>query len=149
MSSPQDFSCDEVIFCEAECIEGMRSVQVLIPSNEFKVKAARIPDEAYEPDPFENVTPVTNFKICTINNEEETSWIDDDNPFELRVEYSNRDWHRYKNNRYKRPWLAQWENGEWNVFDNVAIDPVDGSFESGGILIVKISKWVDPPIGIV
>jgi hypothetical protein len=70
------------------------------------------------------------------------------------VEYTAEQWRssvKNEGNTHGQPWLVYWSSKEkkWIEFENVEIDPVDGNEENGGFLVVKISNWGDPPIGIV
>jgi hypothetical protein len=150
---PPNFNYKEVVFCEARCVDETRSVQILIPSPGLKVIAKGIPYDAYNPHPFSKVTPVTNFVVCQIDNEEELHYINKESPFELRVAYTTYDWKRAlknRGNKHQQPWLVYWDSQKgWQDFNNVVIDPVDDDELTGGFLVVQIDDWDDPPIGIV
>jgi hypothetical protein len=98
--------------------------------------------------PFNFVVLVTNFKI--FDSEKQIKEDYKENPFQLRVEYTEGDWQRLsKENKRENRGLAYWDGQVWVEYPGVWIDPVNGDPASGGFLYVRINNWVDPPIGIV
>jgi hypothetical protein len=142
--------------CDARSKEGEGRVQVKFQNQNLITKAAPIPEEALDPDvlPGESFTLVTNFEVFEVIDGKEELRTEFDPPFELRVEYSAEQWKRSvgnEGNSHRQPWLVYWDakGKKWVEFENVVIDPVDGNKENGGFLVVEISSWGDPPIGIV
>jgi hypothetical protein len=150
------YSCEEKARsqqCSSTSSDEEISVQVILPLQNVELKAAPIPNEAENPAPYEDVTLVTNFVIHEKGDSEKIV-TDFDPPFELRVEYTAEQWRislKNEGNPHGQPWLVYWSPKEktWIEFENVKIDPVDGIKENGGFLVVEISSWGDPPIGIV
>lgn len=150
MSDSNAFSYREVVFCEAKCVYGTRSVQVLLPLHDLKVETTPIPNDANKPRPFNVVTLVKNFVVCEMKSDEKKEWTTNYDPFELRVAYSEDDWNRSKENGHDRPWLALWnEHGGWEIIDTDIIESIVGEEKKGGFLVAQIHDWEDPPIGIV
>lgn len=149
------FSCEEINggqLCHSTSIEGKGTIQVGFTDQKVDVRPAPIPMDAENPDPYSQISLVTNFKVFEPGGEKQLTKFQ--KPFELRVEYTADQWERSldnEGNKHQQPWLVYWsaEEGKWLEFDQVRIEPIDGDIENGGFLVVQIWEWVDPPIGIV
>lgn len=127
---------------------------VTIPEQRKKLKVVKRPlgkleDMKSKPGGFKPWRLVFNFEIE--DEENPGTFVSEfDTPLELRVRYTHGDIE--KADKASKPLrLGYWDGSDWVVFSEqkhkFEVLP-DADAKSGGELVVQLSRWADPPIGI-
>ncbi|MGW8249371.1 MAG: hypothetical protein ACWGO1_01925 [Anaerolineales bacterium] len=129
-------------------------VMVAIPAQTRNLRAVKRPvgsmaDMHPKPGGFNPIRLVFNFEVE--DEDQPGTFVSEfEQPLELRVRYNAGDQEKARA-ADKKLRLGFWDGSQWIVFDEskhkFQIVPHGGS-AAGGELVVFISRWSDPPIGI-
>lgn len=127
---------------------------VIVPEQGKKLRVAKRPlgkleDMKSKSGKFKPWRLVFNFEMEDEDNPG-TFVSEFETPIELRIRYTRGDLQKAEN--AKKPLrIGFWDGSDWVVFseDKHLLKQVeDSDAQSGGELVVQLTKWSDPPIGI-
>jgi len=127
---------------------------VIVPDQPKKMRAAKRPlgkleEMKSKTGVFKPWRLVFNFEMEDEENPGE--YVSEfDEPIELRIRYTRGDIEKAEK-ASKQLRIGYWDGSDWVVFSEEKhrlMQVADSDAQSGGELVVQLSSWSDPPIGI-